>query len=121
VKIALVGVGFGNSPRVLEQFFDEDAANFHSYYITLLVECGALALILGVLLMALPALRSPTYRPMMAGFAAFNIFYQVNTEALFWFVIALAWMGLSAGVRHDAPVLQGAQGPAAPLRTLEAA
>lgn len=122
VKIALVGVGFGNSPVVLEQFFDEDAANFHSYYTTLLVECGTLALILGVLLMALPALRSPTYRPMMAGLAAFNIFYQVNTEPLFWFVLALAWMGLSAGIRHGAPpVLRRVQGPAPPLRTLEVA
>lgn len=122
VKYALVGVGFGNSPRVLEQFFDEDAANFHSYYITLLVECGVLALILGTLVMAIPALRSPTYRPMMAGFAAFNIFYQLNTEALFWFVLALAWIGLSAGAKHgEPPALRRVQGPAPPLRTLEVA
>ena len=103
VKYALVGVGFGNSPLVLEQFFDDDTANFHSYYITLLVECGAPVLLLGVLLMAIPALRSRTYRPLMAGFAAFNIFYQLITEPLFWFAIAMAWIGLAALADRGTP------------------
>lgn len=94
VKYALVGVGFGNAPVVLLQFFEDETANFHSLYVTLLVECGAPALLVGVLLMALPALRSRTYRPLLAGFAAFNVFYQTITEPIFWFVIAAAWIGV---------------------------
>ena len=108
VKYALVGVGFGNAPVILLQFFDDDTANFHSLYTTLLVECGAPALLVGVVLMALPALWSRTYRPLLVGFAAFNVFYQTITEPIFWFVIAAAWMALGVAAEP---------GPAAHPRT----
>ena len=112
VKYALVGVGFGNAPFVLREFFEEDNANFHSFYITLLVECGAPALVLGVILLAFPALRSRTYRPLLVGLAAFNVFYQLNTEPLFWFVVAAAWMGLAVPAVRAAHALAPAPGAA---------
>ena len=38
---------------------------------------------------------SRPWRAVIAGSVAFNIFYQTNTDPVFWFVLALAWMTIS--------------------------
>jgi hypothetical protein len=96
---ALLGIGYGNGLMVLEDFFPGNRyANFHSYYVTLLAESGIVALALGLWLMVHPFLmRWGPFVPLVAGFMAFNLFYQSTTEPAFWLVLALAW--LTAGDR----------------------
>lgn len=95
LRNALLGIGFGSSYTVLEEFFPgNDYGNFHSLYLTFLVETGVLALCLGALLLLYPLARSDRYRPLIAGTIAFGIFYQTNLEPIFWLVLAAAWMEL---------------------------
>lgn len=103
VKNALLGIGFGSSYAVLEEFFPgNEYANFHSLYITYLAETGVIVLSLGLLLLLYPLARSTLYRPVVAGAIAFGIFYQTNLEPMFWLVLAAAWMEL----RPQEPVLE---------------
>jgi hypothetical protein len=98
MKHALLGVGFGNSFAVLEEFFPGDKyGNFHSLYLSLWVEMGIFALFLGLLLLVYPFVRSTAYRPLLGGILAFNLFYQATLEPVFWLVLAAAWMQLAAG------------------------
>lgn len=95
VKNALLGIGYGSSYAVLEEFFPgNEYANFHSLYVTFLAETGVVALSLGLLLLLYPLARSSLYRPVVAGAIAFGIFYQTNLEPMFWLVLAVAWMEL---------------------------
>jgi hypothetical protein len=95
-KHALVGVGYGNSFAYVDDIFPDDKyGNFHSLYVTLLVESGGLALLAGLLLLGYPAFRGGTYRPLIMGLAFFNIFYQTGAEAVFWFVLVLGWTRLA--------------------------
>lgn len=88
-----LGVGFGNSYLILQDFFaGTKYANFHSMYITLLVEAGILALMPVLALMLYPFYRGSAFRPIVLGLIFFNIFYQAHSEAMFWLVLALAWM-----------------------------
>jgi hypothetical protein len=97
VRNALLGVGFGNSYAVLEEFFPgNEYGNFHSLYLTFLVETGVLALCLGALLLLYPLVRSNLYRPLIAGTIAFGVFYQTNLEPIFWLVLAAAWMEMGS-------------------------
>ncbi len=91
---AMLGIGYGNGLMVLEEFFPGNRyANFHSFYITLLAETGVVALMLGCWLLFHPLLvRWGPLVPLVAGFTAYNIFYQSTTEPAFWLVLALAWM-----------------------------
>ena len=100
VGSALMGVGFGNSFLVLQEFFPGDKyGNFHSAYVTLLVEAGIMAVAIFLVLLVLPFLRGSSFAPLLAGLLAFNVFYQTHVEAAFWFVVALAWI-LPAGARE---------------------
>jgi len=92
---AVIGIGYGNSFAYLQDFFPGDKyGNFHSLYLTLLAECGGLALLLGVALIAYGAFKGGIYIPLIAGFAFFNIFYQTSAEAIFWFSLVLGWTRL---------------------------
>lgn len=103
VKNALVGVGFGNSFLLTQEFFpDSKYGNFHSLYITLLAESGIFALLFGLVLLLYPLLRSNEYAPLIAGIAFFSLFYQAIVDPLFWFVLAAAWMDI--GIGHSTPV-----------------
>jgi hypothetical protein len=64
-------------------------------YVTLAAEAGAIALVFGLLLVGVPLVIPGPFRPLIAGIAVFNIFYQSLAEPVFWFVLALAWMALS--------------------------
>jgi hypothetical protein len=103
VKNAIVGVGFGNSFLLTQEFFpDSKYGNFHSLYITLLAESGIFALLFGLVLLLYPLLRLSVYAPLVAGIAFFSLFYQAIVDPLFWFVLAVAWMDL--GIKYDTPV-----------------
>ncbi|HEX8670503.1 MAG TPA: O-antigen ligase family protein, partial [Longimicrobium sp.] len=111
-KNAVVGIGYGNSFAYLQDLFPGDKyGNFHSLYLTLLTECGGLALLLGVALIAFGAFKGGVYIPLVAGFAFFNIFYQTSAEAIFWFSLVLGW------TRLGDPTLEAriAPAPAVPL------
>ena len=96
VKRAAIGVGYGNSYLLLQDVFPGNKyGNFHSMYVTLAAEAGAIALVFGLLLVGVPLVIPGPFRPLIAGIAVFNIFYQSLAEPVFWFVLALAWMALS--------------------------
>jgi len=91
-KNTVIGIGYGNSYAYLQDYFPGDKhGNFHSLYLTLLTECGGLALLLGIALIAFAAFKGGIYIPLIAGFAFFNIFYQTTAEAIFWFSLVLGW------------------------------
>jgi hypothetical protein len=94
-KNAVIGIGYGNSFAYLQDYFPGDKyGNFHSLYLTLLTECGGIALLLGIALIAFAVFKGGIYIPLIAGFAFFNIFYQTSAEAIFWFSLVLGWTRL---------------------------
>ncbi|HET7274381.1 MAG TPA: hypothetical protein VFI91_04345 [Longimicrobiaceae bacterium] len=93
IQNALIGIGFGNSFVVLEEFFPGTMyANFHSLYLTLLAESGVFALALGLILLLYPVARPGPFLAIIVGMAFFNLFYQSTTDPAFWLMIALAWL-----------------------------
>ena len=105
VRRAALGVGYGDSFLLLQDVFPGNKyGNFHSLYVTLMVESGIFALMLSLVLLGIPLISGGQLRPMMAGLLVFNLFYQVLSEPLFWFVLALAWLLLppSVSARNDA-------------------
>lgn len=91
-----IGLGYGNSHTVLQDFFPGNKyGSFHSMYVGTFAESGALALLLFLMLTGVPLILSRAWRPIIAGGVAFNLFYQTNTEPMFWFLLALAWMTIS--------------------------
>lgn len=92
---ALIGTGWGNSHLLLQDVFPGNKyGSFHSLYVTTFAEAGVFALLFTLLLLGVPLLAGNPWRPVVAGAVAFNLFYQTNTEPLFWFVLALAWLTL---------------------------
>ena len=59
---------------------------------------------LSLVLLGVPLIHGGQLRPMIAGLLVFNLFYQVLSEPLFWFVLALAWLLLppSVSARNNA-------------------
>ena len=93
VKRATIGMGYGNSYMELQDIFPGNKyGNFHSLYVTMLAESGVFALILSLILLGYPLGLPGAWRPLIAGFIAFNIFYQTLAEPLFWFALAMAWL-----------------------------
>jgi hypothetical protein len=98
LKRATIGMGYGNSYMELQDIFPSNKyGNFHSLYVTMLAESGVFALILSLVLLGYPLGLLGAWRPLIAGFVAFNIFYQTLAEPLFWFALAMAWLT----VRHS--------------------
>ena len=95
VRRAALGVGYGNSFLLLQDMFPGNKyGNFHSLYVTVMVESGILALMSSLVLLGVPLVRGAQLRPMIAGLLVFNVFYQTPAEPLFWFILALAWLSL---------------------------
>ena len=93
VKRATIGMGYGNSHMELQDVFPGNKyGNFHSLYVTMLAESGVLALILSLVLLGYPLGLPGNWRSLIAGFVAFNVFYQTLAEPLFWFALAMAWL-----------------------------
>jgi len=102
VKRATIGMGYGNSYMELQDIFPGNKyGNFHSLYVTMLAESGVLALILSLILLVYPLGLPGAWRPLIAGFVAFNIFYQTLAEPLFWFALAMAWLTVEQSGRTE--------------------
>jgi hypothetical protein len=86
----MFGIGPGNSPVVLQDFFPGNPyANFHSIYVTSLVEGGLLGAFLLLYIMFRPLVFG---RPILVILgASFGVFYQANLDPTSWLVISLAW------------------------------
>lgn len=96
IGAALHGLGYGSSHVVLQDFFPGSRyGNFHSAYVGIFAEAGVFALILLLLLLAVPLFIRGVYQPMIAAVAMFGIFYGALAEPLFWLILVLAWTGLS--------------------------
>jgi len=103
VKRATIGMGYGNSYMELQDVFPGNKyGNFHSLYVTMLAESGVLALILSLVLIGYPLGPPGDWRALIAGFVAFNIFYQTLAEPLFWFALAMAWLTVQRPKRRVA-------------------
>ena len=94
VKILLFGSGYGTSYRLIEGYYWSGIkyGNFHSMFITTLVECG----ILNTLSLFMFTFISPLLINMKSRLSSlifslffFNIFYQLNVEPIFWLSIFL--------------------------------
>ncbi len=95
VRRAAVGAGYGESFLLLQDIFPGNRyGNFHSLFLTVMVESGVFALMLLLVLLGVPLLYDSPLRPMVAGLVGFNIFYQSLGEPTFWLVLALAWLSL---------------------------
>ncbi|MBM3908277.1 MAG: hypothetical protein FJ363_09430 [Gemmatimonadetes bacterium] len=90
---AALGVGWGAAYVVLQDMFPGNRyGNFHSLYGTAFAEAGSVAFVAILLLLFLPMRRMTPWRPAVAGFIVFNLFYQSTTEPVFWLLLALAWV-----------------------------
>jgi len=99
VGAALHGLGYGSSHVVLQDFFPGSRyGNFHSVYVGTFAEVGVFALILLLVLIAVPLLVRGPYRPLVAAIACFGVFYGALSEPLFWLVLVLAWSGFPASI-----------------------
>lgn len=107
---ALIGLGFGASYTVLQDFFPGNRyGNFHSLYVSTLAESGVFALVIMCILLIVPAVRRGPYRALVVGTIAFNIFYQSALEPAFWVILILAWTPARSAVL-EWPVRLGGQG-----------
>lgn len=96
MKHALIGIGYGNSFAVLQDFFPGNKyGNFHSLYVTFWVEAGPVALALYLALLLFPLVRGGIYWPLMGGLIAFNLFYQTAGNVL-WMTVVMAWMNIGS-------------------------
>ena len=94
LKILIVGNGFGTSFLLIEGYYWSGTkyANYHSMYITLLVECGIFAFLAGVFYTFIIPLFNKTknlYMPIIFGLFFYNIFYQLILEPVYWLIVLL--------------------------------
>ncbi len=93
-----VGAGFGRSYlEVAEVFAGSTYGNFHSLYLTALVEMGIVGLVVILILVVAPTLSARRWLALAT--VAFGVFYQSIMDPIFWFVISLLWI---AGTTFDA-------------------
>lgn len=90
--LLLNGLGFGQSYRVVEAVHPEMGryGNFHSLYLTFMVETGLLGLIVILALLIIPMWRQRFW--LALGALVFGIFYQDTSDSTFWFQVALLWV-----------------------------
>ena len=94
LKILILGNGFGSSFLLIEGYYWSGTkyANYHSMYITLLVECGIFAFLAAVFYTFIIPLFNKTknlYMPIIFGLFFYNIFYQLILEPVYWFIVLL--------------------------------
>lgn len=93
-KILILGNGFGTSFLLIEGYYWSGTkyANYHSMYITLLVECGIFAFLAAVFYTFIIPLFNKTknlYMPIIFGLFFYNIFYQLILEPVYWLIVLL--------------------------------
>lgn len=85
------GIGFGNSYTALRSVYGaNEYGNFHSVFVTFLVEVGVMGLLLVLVLMAVPLLGRRRY--LAAGLIAFSVLYQASSDPVYWYALALLWI-----------------------------
>ena len=94
IKILLFGSGFGTSYHLIEGYYWSGTkyGNYHSMYITSLVECGifnSIFLFIYSFLYPLYISNKNIFLDLVIGLFFFNFFYQLNVEPMFWAVILL--------------------------------
>jgi len=113
--ILLTGIGFGTAYTVLGGFgaiaHAGDHANFHSAYLTALVEMGALGLIALAILLFRPI--ATRWWAISVGLAWFGVFYQSLNDSSQWLLLALAWtmLGNSAQAEERSFITLAATSP----------
>lgn len=94
LKHLFIGIGYGNAFVETQDIFPgNDYGNFHSLFLTLLVEGGVFALGLGLWLFVQAFRTGEGVRPLLAGLVAFNLFQQTHAEPLLWLCLMMAWVG----------------------------
>jgi len=92
IKILFFGIGQGVSHLVIKGYYWSGSkyGNFHSQYITILVENGFLALIAFLnitFLIPIIKYKRNFIFPLLFSLFFYNIFYQLSYEPLYWFLI----------------------------------
>ncbi len=104
IENLLVGIGFGSSHMVLDDFFPNNKyANFHCGYLSILVESGLLSLLVFIFIYLYPAVMRREYLPLILALAVFNLFYQLTLDPFFWFSILLLWNNLGDRTSFRSP------------------
>ena len=86
----LTGHGYGSSFLYLQDFFvGNEYANYHSMYLTLLVEAGIVSVALIVALLIPPIFGGRRW--LAIGAVLFGVFYQGLSDPIFWIQIAMFW------------------------------
>jgi O-antigen ligase len=85
-----IGHGYGSSFLYLQDFFPgQEYANYHSMYLTLLVEAGVVSVLLICALLIPAALGGRRW--LAIGTILFGVFYQGLSDPIFWIQIAMFW------------------------------
>lgn len=85
------GRGYGTSYELVQDLFPGNPyGNFHSIWITFLVEGGLIGLSLILVILGLPVFQDRKY--LAFSLIWFGMFYQSHTDASFWFGVALLWV-----------------------------
>lgn len=88
----ITGVGFGNSTAFTSAYFGgRDVANFHSFFVTFLVEMGVLGMLVAVALAAYPLVRSGR-RVFTLALIVFGLVYQAHLDGVFWLALGMLWL-----------------------------
>lgn len=86
----LTGHGYGSSFLYLQDFFvGNEYANYHSVYVTLLVEAGIVSVLLIWALLLPPVFGGRRW--LAIGAVLFGVFYQGLSDPIFWVQIAIFW------------------------------
>ena len=90
-KIFILGCGHGTSYKIIKGFkmSGKKIANFHSQYLSILVENGIFSLLFFFAFTIIIPLfyKSHKLLPIIIGLFCFNLFYQLTNEPLYWFTL----------------------------------
>ncbi len=91
VKRFLIGEGYGTSSELLSEIFSTRYGNFHSLYLTLMIELGIISTIYFMLVIIKPLFLKNKTKPLILAILSFGIFYQNNVDPIFWFSLSIAY------------------------------
>lgn len=92
-KYCVLGTGYGTAYKFLTSFFSGDLGNFHSLYLSFLVEGGIIGLVSIMILLLFPLFyKNSSYRPIIISLLVFNMFYQTYADPLFWLILSLGYI-----------------------------
>ena len=92
-KTFLVGNGFGTSFLLIHGYYWSGSkyANYHSLYVTTLVESGFLSMLsmifFSFIIPAYNKISKNLIYPLIIGLFFYNIFYQIILEPIYWYIL----------------------------------